>query len=289
MDHLRSCVERLYLEVFPSDGIEDELLSLPDRAHLGITCSPRRGLQATLDLVEKLQGHDFRLVPHIAARQVRDRKHLEDIVQQLDAFNVRAGFFPGGDVTVPVGSYSAALELLRDLADIGHNFEHVGIAAYPEGHPAIDDRTLSQALLEKQQFATYMVTQLCFDPAQLRRWLMKMRDLGIAIPCWIGIPGVMDRMQLVKTSMRIGVGESLRFARKQSGLAGTLLRSAHYRPDDLVHEMSALVDDEHSNVGGFYLFSFNQVAATIRWREDMLRELDDVSTNRQNNSKEGMS
>ena len=33
----------------------------------------------------------------------------------------------------------------------------------------------------------------------------------------------------------------------------------------------------------------NQVAATVRWREDMLRELDDVSTNRQNNSKEGMS
>ena len=273
MQHLRSCVERLYLEVFPADGIEDQLLRLPDGAHLGITCSPQRGLKATLDLVERLQGHDFRLVPHVAARQVRDRQHLADLVQQLDESEVRAVFFPAGHVPVPVGRYTAALDLLRDLEEIGHRFEHVGVTAYPEGHPAIDEHTLHQTLLDKQRYATYMVTQMCFDPEQIRRWLGEMRALGVSLPCWIGIPGVMDRMQLFKTSLRIGVGESLRFARKQTNLAGRLLRSSSYRPDELVTALSDTIEDMKFGVGGFYLFSFNQVGATVQWREDMLRQL----------------
>ena len=67
MSALRSCVEQFYLEVFPVDGIEDQLLGLSDGAYIGITCSPRRGLDETLDLVDRLHGHDFHLVPHIAA------------------------------------------------------------------------------------------------------------------------------------------------------------------------------------------------------------------------------
>jgi len=58
---------------------------LPDSAYIGITCSPKRGLDATLDLGDRLQGHDFHLVPHIAARQVRDAAHLQDIVHCLNA------------------------------------------------------------------------------------------------------------------------------------------------------------------------------------------------------------
>jgi len=73
MSPLQNCLEDLYLEVFPVPGIEECLLDLPDGSPLGVTCSPKQGLEATLDLVRKLQGHDFHLVPHIAARQVRDR------------------------------------------------------------------------------------------------------------------------------------------------------------------------------------------------------------------------
>ena len=70
-----------------------------------------------MELVELLPGHDFRLAPHIAARQVRDRHHLADLAQQLNQHSVRAVFFPAGDVTVPLGKYHASLDLLRDLAD----------------------------------------------------------------------------------------------------------------------------------------------------------------------------
>ena len=273
MSALRRCVEQLYLEVFPVDGIERELLGMPDGAYIGITCSPKRGLDVTLDLVERLQGHDFKLVPHIAARQVRDTSHLRDIVQRLTAQGVRALFVPGGDITEPLGDFDSSLMLLRELANIGHDFEHVGVAAYPEGHPAIDERVLLETLRAKQALATYMVTQMCFDAALIGRWLQLVRDHGITMPVWVGLPGVMNRMKLFKTSLRIGVGESARFARKQTSVASTLLRSANYRPDELVLDLAAGVEKPGLGIDGFYLFSFNQVKDTVAWRKDMLQRL----------------
>jgi methylenetetrahydrofolate reductase (NADPH) len=273
MSALQSSIERLYLEVFPVDGIARELLAMPDGSHIGITCSPRQGLDATLDLVDQLQGHDYHLVPHIAARQVRDSAHLRDIVSRLEEQGVSLLFVPGGDIAEPVGAYDSSLALLRDLANIGHRFEHIGVTAYPEGHPDIGDDVLFDALMAKQELATYFVTQMCFDAGVLVNWLAELRRRGITLPAWIGLPGVMNRMKLFKTSLRIGVGQSARFARRQSSLTGKLLRSANYRPDQIVQELAPHMEDDANGIGGFYLFSFNQVKETVVWRNEMLREL----------------
>jgi methylenetetrahydrofolate reductase (NADPH) len=273
MTTLSSCLEHLYLEVFPVDGIEEQLLRLPDGAHLGITCSPKKGLDTTLRLVEQLQGHNFHLVPHIAARQVRDNFHLQDIIRQLEEQGVESMFVPGGDIKEPVGDFDSSLLLLRQMAEIGHKFQHVGVAAYPEGHPAIGEQALFDSLLAKQEFANYLVTQMCFDAGKVIIWLQQMRGRGIEMPAWIGLPGVMDRMKLFKTSLRIGVGESARFARKQTSLAGKLLRSSHFQPDELVHNLVPGIEDPALAINGFYLFSFNQVQSTIDWRESLLQQL----------------
>jgi methylenetetrahydrofolate reductase (NADPH) len=270
MRALRRRIELLYLEVFPFDGIEDQLLGMPDGAYIGITCSPSRGLDATLELVERLQGHDFHIVPHIAARQVRDAAHLRDIVQRLTEQGVESLFVPGGDIPEPVGEFDSALAMLRALAESGHPFKHIGVAAHPEGHPTIDSRMLLDALREKQAFATYFVTQMCFDADVLVRWIRMIRDAGIALPAWIGLPGVLNRTRLLRTSLRIGVGDSVRFARRQMKLAGKLVKSRNYRPDDLVFALEPHLGDETLKIDGFYLFSFNQVQETVAWRDEML-------------------
>jgi methylenetetrahydrofolate reductase (NADPH) len=105
------------------------------------------------------------------------------------------------------------------------------------------------------------------------RWLQSVRDHGITMPVWVGLPGVMNRMKLFKTSLRIGVGESARFARKQTSVASTLLRSANYRPDNLVLDLAAGIEKPGLGIDGFYLFSFNQVKDTVAWRKDMLQRL----------------
>ena len=163
--------------------------------------------------------------------------------------------------------------LLRELANIGHPFKHIGVAAYPEGHPSISDELLFDALRDKQELATYMVTQMCFDPAALLRWLQSMRERGITLPAWLGLPGVMNRTKLLITALRIGVGESTRFARRQSSLAGRLLRSANYKPDELLFQLGPDIASPELAIEGFYMFSFNQVGSTVTWREDLLRRL----------------
>ena len=273
MSALRSCIEQIYLEVFPEVGIETQLLGLSDGAYIGITCSPKRGLDVTLELVERLQGHQFHLVPHIAARQVRDSSHLHDIVQRLSQQGVTSLFVPGGDIPNPVGVFTSSLTLLRELANISHPFEHIGVAAYPEGHPTISDEVLFDELQAKQELATYMVTQMCFDPAALLRWLQSMRERGITLPAWLGLPGVMNRTKLLKTALRIGVGESTRFARTQSRLAGHLLRSADYTPDELLFQLEAEIANPALAIEGFYMFSFNQIGSTVTWRKNLLGQI----------------
>lgn len=255
-----------YMEVYPAPGIEDQLACLPDKAYVAITCSPKRGIRTTLDLTERLVKTGFRVVPHVAARMVRDRVHLKDILQQLDAMRIDSVFVPAGDIGEPIGEYSASLAVLRDMAEIGHEIANIGVASHPEGHPLVDSTTLLAALKDKQPYATYLVTQMCFDAGRIIDWLRYIRAEGVSLPAWIGLPGAIERSKLVKTSMRIGVGESVRFAAKHIRLLGRFFGGRVYKPDDLLDGLAPYLDDPVCDIPGFHLFSFNLVEGTEEWR-----------------------
>ena len=263
-----------YLEVFPSDGIEARLGCLPAGAFLAITCSPRRGIEATLDLAERLaKDRRLRLVPHVSARLVRDEAHLRDVLSRLEELGVESVFVPAGDVGRPAGRFVSALELLRAMAEIDHRIADVGVTAYPEGHPLLPQTVLDAALAEKQALASYMVTQMCFDGAATARWLARARAAGIVLPAWIGLPGVVERRKLLATSLRIGVGESARFLASKWELAARLLGRRRYCPDDLLEALAEPVGDPALGVAGFHLYSFNCVEETERWRANALSGL----------------
>jgi len=162
-------------ELIPMEGAIERAALLPEGAKVTVTCSPTRGIESTLLLGEELLARGFRIVPHIAARLVADRVHLDEIVRRLDDLGVREIFVIGGDAKKPVGPFSSAVELLSAMADSGHDFEHVGIGGYPEAHPNIDDETLRQTLLDKRPFATYVVSQMCFDPDAILNWVADIR------------------------------------------------------------------------------------------------------------------
>ncbi len=270
---LRSRVASAYLEVFPAPGIEEELEPLSPGSYVAITCSPRRGIDATLDLAERLAALHLRPVPHISARLLIDRAHLRDVLARLDALRVESIFVPGGDVREPRGAFSSSLQVLRQMAEIGHRIEDVGIAAYPEGHPSLDDRELLEGLRDKQEFATYLVTQMCFDGSAILDWLRGIRAQGVQLPAWIGLPGAVERSRLLAMSVRIGVGESASFLRKQRASLRALLGRRAYRPDDLLSSLAPFLNDARYDIPGFHLFSFNQVQRTEEWRQAVLRRL----------------
>ena len=99
-------------------------------------------------------------------------------------------FVPGGDASKPAGKYLKALDLLRDIAEFDHRFELIGVAGHPEGHPAVTDDVLLEELLLKQEFSNYVVTQMCFKADIIGNWVHKIRDAGVTLPVWVGLPSV---------------------------------------------------------------------------------------------------
>jgi methylenetetrahydrofolate reductase (NADPH) len=279
---LAGMMDQAYLEIIPTKTIKERLIHLPRHAYVAITCSPAQGVGPTLDMVDELRAlpheRQLKLVPHVAARVVRDKGHLREILARLDEARVESVFIPGGDAAEPVGDYDCALDLLRDIADIGHHFKYVGVAAHPEGHPLVDGAELLRLLKEKQKCSNYLVTQMCFDSDLLIGWLRSIRKAGVTLPAWLGLPGVADIPKLIALSLRIGVGQSVRVLKKQKGLVRRMISAKPYQPDDLLAGLQPHLDDPLLDIPGFHLFSFNDVERTERWRVDTLDRLRSSAT-----------
>ena len=270
---MREDLEKAYMEIIPVPGIEERLESLQENSHVAVTCSPTKGVDETIELSEKLIKQGFQVIPHIAAKCVSGKKHLETIVKRLDTLNIKSIFVPGGDLPQPKGEFNNAYDLLKALHKCGHNIENIGIAAHPEGHPDVSEETLMEALHMKKELADYIVTQMCFDADILGDWLVRINQEGIRLPVWVGLPGAIERGRLLKTSLRIGVGDSLRFLRKKSQVAAELMRSSIYNPEKLVKSISEYKDIDNSNLAGYHIFCFNQIEITEKWRTETISKL----------------
>jgi methylenetetrahydrofolate reductase (NADPH) len=263
-------LSRPRFEVLPTQGAEEQADHLPRDAKVAVTCSPGKGIENTLHFSERLLQRGFRVVPHVAARLVSGEAHLEKILRWFDEHDLREIYVIGGDAREPVGPYESALQMLRAMSRWEHGIEEVGIGGYPEGHPLIDDEELDRALLDKQPFASYVVTQLCFDADTILGWISDIRHKGIRLPVYVGLPGAVDRKKLLRVSLKVGVGDSVRFLRKQTGLVGMLLKPGGYSPDGLVERLSPYAGDEHYDIAGSHIYTFNQVESTAQWRQRML-------------------
>jgi methylenetetrahydrofolate reductase (NADPH) len=224
----------------------------------------------TVDLAIRLAARGFRAVPHLAARGIRSAGHLQDLTDRLVAGGVDEVFVIGGDQPEPVGPYVAALDLLRALDDLGRPFARIGVAGYPERHPFIDREELFRALAEKRSRVSYAVTQICFDPAAVARWVHDIQDRGIGLPVYVGVPGAVTRRRLLEIALRIGVGDSMRYVTKHGGLVARLMRRGSYRPDAFLAGLSPYVAEPGHPVVGLHINTFNQVRTTERWRHRAL-------------------
>lgn len=270
---IRQDLQKSYMEIIPVPGIEDKLDSLPSDMYLAVTCSPTKGVDETLELSEKLIERGFKVTPHIASKCVSGEKHLEAIIKKLDELGIESIFVPGGDRPEPMGDFNNALDLLKALKKLGHNLNKIGMAAHPEGHPDVSDEILMEALEEKKDLADFIVTQMCFDAVILNDWMNQIHKKGIELPVWVGLPGVIERGRLLKTSLRIGVGDSLRFLRKKSQVATELMKSSIYNPDDLVRDITEQIDINDSKLAGYHIYCFNQIETTEKWRTERISAL----------------
>ena len=82
----------------------------------------------------------------------------------------------------------------------------------------------------------------------------------------------MSRAKLVRISARIGLGDSPRFLRTHGSLVTRLLPAGGFSPDPLIAGSSPAADPE-PKLGGFHVFTFNDVSDTERWRRRRLPRL----------------
>ncbi|MGW1536787.1 methylenetetrahydrofolate reductase [Streptomyces aureus] len=269
--HLRTLLSSVRYEVLPAKTTEDEVLAhVPRDVVITVTASPVKGLEPTLDLAGRLAAHGYRVVPHVPARLLRDGAHLEDVVDRLRETGVHDVFVPAGDADPPAGAYDGALPVLRALSELGGPFARVGITGYPESHPFIHDDLTIQAMWDKRAHATYIVSNLCFDPRVLGDWVGRVRRRGVTLPVHVGVAGPVQRAKLLAVATKIGVGESTRFLTRHTSWFLRFATPGGYSPDRLLARGGKALTRPSAGVAGLHVFTFNQIAETEQWRRTLL-------------------
>jgi methylenetetrahydrofolate reductase (NADPH) len=264
-------LRRPLFELIPLRDALERAEALPSGAATTVTASPSHGIEATISLCEALvaRGHDA--TPHLAAHMFRDRQHLEDVLARCRTAGMRSAFVVGGDAK-DRGELHDGLALLRAMEELGHPFTSVGVAGYPEGHPAIPEERLLDALLAKQEHATHVTTQMTFDGDAISSWIDRIRAAGVTLPVHLGVPGAVKIRRLVPIAARIGVGGSLRYLRKNKQLLQLLFRRT-FTADRLLLSLGPTLTDPEANIAGLHVFTFNQVEETVAWQRRLLDEV----------------
>lgn len=266
----RTLVGAARWELVPIKSIEPAIEALPTGSSVSVSCSPAKGVDATLEVCARLldAGHDA--VPHIAARMVEGAEHTGRIAAWTARYRPSELFVIAGDAETPSGPYEGAAAFLADLLGSGLPAgTGIGVSGYPDGHPLIDVAIQREHLQRKQTLLDAagvrgsISTQMCFDIPRITGWLETVRADGITMPVRLGIPGVVDRARLLTLGTRLGIGQSLRYLRKNRTAVTQLVAPGGYDPTVLVDGVAP-----HAaalGIESLHVFTFNAIADTLAW------------------------
>ena len=84
----------------------------------------------------------------------------------------------------------------------------------------------------------------------------------------------MKYQRLLKISREIGVGDSLNYLRKTTGVFDFIKQflgsRGQYAPDDFIRGIGEYYDTDEYGIEDVHLYTFNQVADTEEWRATYL-------------------
>ncbi len=212
-------------------------------------------------------------VPHIVARNIKDRAALEYLLARLAGeAGVDRALVLGGDRDRSAGDYDSALQLIETGLLQKYGLKRIAIGCYPEGHPRIADAVLDAALFKKLASAesagleVIMISQLCFDAGAIIRFAERIRAEGVKARYRVGVAGPAKRSTLLKYALICGVGPSLRALKERQDLAQSLLVGE--TPEALLTEVAvALARNPALNIWGVHFFTFAALRKSIEWAE----------------------
>ncbi len=244
---------------------------LPAGTEVFLSTLPHVTLDRQLDAARRIRASGLEPVPHIAARYFADRGELEAFVARAaETAAIRSVLVIGGDLEVPRGPLVSALDVMEsDLLQV-HGVETVSFAGYPDGHPAIPEAVLDEALDRKlAATAAYgqrcrIVTQFCFQPEPILSWIRRIHDRHPSVPVRIGLAGPASVKALVRYALRCGVGVPLGGLGRKLSMASRIARSAS--PAGIIRALDAdKLGEGQAGADTVHFFSFGGLEKTARW------------------------
>ncbi len=101
------------------------------------------------------------------------------------------------------GDFSYATDLVAYVRkEFGDQFE-IAVAGSPEGHIACRSLEADIDFLKQKQDngADYIMTQLCWDMEQFKRWLDAIRKAGVTLPVDVGIMPILDMAATINMAL----------------------------------------------------------------------------------------
>jgi methylenetetrahydrofolate reductase (NADPH) len=244
--------------------------TLPRATDIFLTAVPRRPLEEVIAAAKLVHAAGFHPVPHIAARAFATiaaaRAHLERLRGEADVDTV---LVIGGDLAQPAGDILGAHQLIESGVVRAAGMERVGIAGHPDGHPVMSDEELESTLVTKIASAqssglnVEIVTQFCFEPRAIIRWIGWLRERGVHLPVKVGLAGPTNLMTWLNYARRCGVRASAQALARRSGLVKQVFNAV--APDSIVRALAdATAEDRLGDVSP-HLFSFGGIGPTARW------------------------
>ena len=187
-------------------GVLDKLAAMkPDY----ISCTYGAGgtnVGKQIPVLEAIKAHDMAAVAHftcIGNTKEGMREQLQNYLDHgVDHILALRGDLPFG-WTGTGGDMRYATELVKFVRDeFGDKFT-IAVAGSPEGHIACRSLEADISFLKQKQDegADYIMTQLCWDMDQFRRWMDAIRKAGITMPVDVGIMPVLDAAATINMAL----------------------------------------------------------------------------------------
>jgi methylenetetrahydrofolate reductase (NADPH) len=258
------------------EGLEDARHLIPAATAISITFLANENKKARVAAASAVKRLGFIPIPHISARQLSSFDDLKDYLASLSAeAGIERVFVIAGDAKQPLGPFEDALAVIRSGLLQDYGVRRVGISGYPEGHPDISEDKLWQALQDKKQTLDELgldceiMTQFSFDSDSILRWLARLRQVGVAVPVRIGLPGPANVGTLLRYAARCGVGASTKVVAKYGLSIAKLFNTAG--PEKLIEALAWDFDPQIHGTIHAHLYPFGGFLKTAKWANEFVK------------------
>jgi methylenetetrahydrofolate reductase (NADPH) len=250
--------------------------TLPAGSEIFLSAVPKRPRDEVVDAARLIRMAGLNPVPHLAARGFPDPGAAADLLARLRGeADVTAALVIGGDIPRPAGGISEAQQLIESGVLRQAGILRVGIAGYPDGHPLMSDEALESTLVTKiaaaqsQGHDVHIVTQFCFEPKALIRWIEWLRARGVNLPVRVGLAGPTSLMTWLNYARRCGVRASAEALARSSGLVRHMFNAV--APDTIIRALADATSGDRLGEISPHLFSFGGTGPTARWAAGAMR------------------